>query len=175
MFRLVALLTIALLAGSCGQKPQVSPGTTVLKQWQLRQVFIDAGVDTSVEVFGDPYYAVLNPEWINKVWATELNKFLFDNNVRSYAVNRNDCGKFSIHGQSIAVAKYHQDSTIAGSSPAFGIFVYFDEKMSGGHALNFALVSRNNRTELAFWEPQTRMEKKLSKSEISMGRVWLLP
>jgi hypothetical protein len=176
MFKRFAILLLVLWAAcSCSKKAEVSPGETLIKSGGVELVFERYGVTPSIETFGDAVYCVLEPEWIEQVWVKDLNKYLFDNNVRDYAVNTKDCGKFSIHGQSRAVACYARDAVVAETSPAFGIFVYFDRGMKQTHALNFALVNRGGRVDLAFYEPQNRMERKLSKDEIAMGRPWLMP
>lgn len=171
MFR-IALILIAICAIGC-KRPNPTPGESIIGQPGVRNALEAIGVTPNLEAFGDGQYCVLSEEWISKVWATELNRVLFDYNARDWKHNRNDCNKFALHGASVASLAFNRDSNLNGVAAAFGIFAYFDRELNDLHTLNFALVGSSNRFEVAFYEPRTRLRKHLSKQEIEMGRAWV--
>ncbi len=156
LFRIILFTVCTLIFGGCSKNDSY-----VFVQKDYKELYDFIVYTNSIEAllyggFTDFNYALPDKDWIKKVYLPALSQFLFDNNIRRYSSEVNDCDKYSLYGLTVAHLNYYKSKNkLPGTSLAVGEFVHFFN-LSSHSILFFVVYNENKDMELLFVEPQTQ-------------------
>lgn len=156
---LVSVILAGLAITSCKPSYPASPTYKVVSRADL-EAFIVVTNHLNVRkmlVLSDEAYAVPTIEWITKSYTPQLERFLFDNELRRPSDTENDCDKFAHYGVTVGHLMHHRATVKPkGTALAIGELSYIAWDL-GGHAVNLFVATDNyGELKLVFYEPQAR-------------------
>lgn len=144
----------------------------IISSKQVLDIMADARI--SAEFFGgeiilDREYGLPSEKWIESYFYPLFWKEF----STTYRSESNDCDDFAGHARSLVQKLNNQTSNVGKRAVAFGECHYQTDRGTH-HAINFAIVKKNDKHEVIFFEPQNGFVVKLSEKEFNSIWFWMI-
>ena len=174
----LAIIVLLFLIGCGGSPvaPSLNPSSIQYPQvtYSATSVSVDGLIDIITEKTGCPAtYEALNynlptKDWFFNDYATALKDMMIKQNTFIYRKEIWDCSAFALE----SMMKAKKDNLFTTNAPkcdmAVGVISYVQTDVSASsHAIVFALVKENGKTNMYFLEPQTCKEVYLFPEQIA--------
>ena len=151
------------------QSETIPLGEHLFTPLEIETMLLTNGVTTRFTLT-DEKYAAPTAEWVRGVYSDKLTKFLFDYNLNHWTQESSDCDDISRTAAVNGSILFHNSKNKPSKAGfLFGEYHYWGKQ--GGHAINIAIVKDGPVYRLMFYEPQTKLEVKLTESD-KFSSLW---
>lgn len=160
------ILSSLFLFSSCSKKQSNSDYVVVLTSKQITDLLVQNKIYPLEYVdIESNLYSVPSLTWL--IWDFSNDYFNFINKLgETYVLGANNCTSFARSATFYAKYLHFKNGSNNNASEAIGTFKYYKDT-GDGHAINIAIVIDGGKTNIVFYEPQSRKITNLTKSEIS--------
>jgi hypothetical protein len=151
--KIFLLLFSVLFLASCSPKTNQVPsiGNNFATRLELIEILNELKMEGHDEIYDDNYYCITTKEWV-EYFIIAWKKELWDRKLTQYALESNDCDKFSNRARMFAQELNHKTDNRNKAGLAVGK-VNYRTKSDSLHAIIVFIINNNGKKEAIFVEP----------------------